>query len=308
MSSTQLTTTTTHVNGSRTVAELSWDEFASGTLPESPARKAWREAVIEVGERAKAKLPQCASRITSAVKIVLAGDVDPQTDGTAQVRSQQGGKTVYHVANGSCTCADFRKALEGWCKHRIAHAIYRRARAQVAQQLQALEALPTTPQQPQEAPIAPPVDSQSPPADPQAWMTGSSKHWKVTEAPLSTCLKLRIGVVEWTHTVRAQTDSELRGRLDDFRQLVADMTREFATLAVHLERKHQELRSLTNTPKDTPPQQSDAPDTTDQAPHGPAEGWCPIHDVEMTRSKDGQSYYHKVGEKPDGKAVWCRGK
>jgi hypothetical protein len=139
-------------------------------------------------------------------------------------------------------------------------------------------------------------------------MTGSSKHWKVTEAPLSTCLKLRIGVVEWTHTVRAQTDSELRNRLDDFRQLVADMTREFATLAVHLERKHQELRALTTPPKDTPPQQSDAPDTTDQAPHGPAEGWCPLHDVEMTRSKDGQRYYHKVGEKPDGKAVWCRGK
>ena len=40
----------------------------------------------------------------------------------------------------------------------------------------------------------------------------------------------------------------------------------------------------------------------------PPEGWCSMHQVQMTRSKDGKGYYHKAGEKPDGKAIWCRGK
>lgn len=40
----------------------------------------------------------------------------------------------------------------------------------------------------------------------------------------------------------------------------------------------------------------------------PSEDWCSIHQVTMKRSKDGKGYYHKTGEKPDGKARWCRGK
>jgi hemerythrin-like domain-containing protein len=38
------------------------------------------------------------------------------------------------------------------------------------------------------------------------------------------------------------------------------------------------------------------------------ESFCTIHQVEMKRSKDGNGFYHKSGEKPDGKAIWCRGK
>ncbi len=36
------------------------------------------------------------------------------------------------------------------------------------------------------------------------------------------------------------------------------------------------------------------------------ESYCAIHQETMTRSKDGKGYYHKAGEKPDGKAFWCR--
>ncbi len=39
-----------------------------------------------------------------------------------------------------------------------------------------------------------------------------------------------------------------------------------------------------------------------------AEGWCSIHQEQMKQSKDGKGYYHKAGEKADGKALWCRGK
>jgi hypothetical protein len=300
--------------------------------PISPAQIAWHSAIRQVALNAQEKLPNCASRIAAAVKIVANGDVEIKDDGTASVRSQQGGKTTYHVANGGCSCPDYRKAFEGWCKHRIAHAIYRRAKALVTQKLHELEAPATEtppaaePHMEHALPFSPPADACTPPpADHTAWMTGSSKTWKVTEAPLSTCLKLRIGVVEWTHTVRAQTDAELRTRLDDFRRLVAEQTEEFSTLALLLERKHQELRTLTATPPATTPPASSAdpgrtpppvttPPTQVADPvktppaNGTAESFCFLHGVDMMASKTGPGYFHKVGNGPDGKAIWCRGK
>jgi hypothetical protein len=48
--------------------------------------------------------------------------------------------------------------------------------------------------------------------------------------------------------------------------------------------------------------------TATEAGQGVPEGWCQRHSVEMTRSKDGQSFYHKLGQKPGGTAVWCRGR
>jgi hypothetical protein len=49
-------------------------------------------------------------------------------------------------------------------------------------------------------------------------------------------------------------------------------------------------------------------DSPEQTTTPPQEGWCSIHDCQMKRSKDGKGYYHKAGEKPDGKAIWCRGR
>ena len=48
----------------------------------------------------------------------------------------------------------------------------------------------------------------------------------------------------------------------------------------------------------------------DESPESatPPEGWCPIHQVQMKRSKDGNGWYHKAGERENGKAIWCRGK
>src|SRR5262249_20307297 len=78
-------------------------------------------------EKAHEKLPECAGRIDSAVKIVLAGDVELVPDGTAKVASQSSGSTTYHVVNGHCDCKDFAKAPHGFCKHRLGAAIARRA-------------------------------------------------------------------------------------------------------------------------------------------------------------------------------------
>src|SRR5499427_966668 len=101
-----------------------WEE---NSTPECSRRAAWRAAVADIADKAKAKLPECNGRVDSAVKIVLAGDVELMADGTAKVASQSNGTTHYVVCNGECTCKDFAKAPHGFCKHRLSAAIARRA-------------------------------------------------------------------------------------------------------------------------------------------------------------------------------------
>jgi hypothetical protein len=117
-----------------TVHEFSWEEVSS---PDFGARAAWRAAVAEIAAKAKETLPECNGRVDSAVKIVLAGDVALQADGTAWVASQSNGTTKYFVVNGECNCPDFAKAPSGWCKHRIAAGLAKRVAARVRAQLDA---------------------------------------------------------------------------------------------------------------------------------------------------------------------------
>ena len=80
-----------------------------------------------MAERAKATLPECNGRVDKAVALVLNGDVDMLGDGTARVASQSNGETIYHIVNGHCDCKDYPNAPQGFCKHRLAHAIAKRA-------------------------------------------------------------------------------------------------------------------------------------------------------------------------------------
>src|SRR4030095_15132275 len=88
--------------------------MAPATL--SPDRAAWREAVAAIAEKAKAKLPECAGRIDSAVKLVLLGEVTLLPDGTATVGSCTDPTRTYTV-NGRCECKDFAHAPGQLCKH-----------------------------------------------------------------------------------------------------------------------------------------------------------------------------------------------
>src|SRR3989475_5109149 len=114
------------------VHELSSEEVSATDFG---SRAAWRAAVAEIATKAKAKLPECNGRVDSAVKIVLAGDVELLNDGKAKVASQSNGTTVYHIVNGECSCKDFSKAPSGWCKHRIAAGIYKRSYSLAKQRL-----------------------------------------------------------------------------------------------------------------------------------------------------------------------------
>src|SRR6266700_3325116 len=108
------------------VTEYDWQ---SDTFTHHTDRAAWRAAVAEIAAKAHEKLPECNGRVESAVKIVLAGDVEVQADGHTKVASQRNGTTSYYLVNGTCDCKDFTdgKAPSGWCKHRIAAGMQKRA-------------------------------------------------------------------------------------------------------------------------------------------------------------------------------------
>jgi hypothetical protein len=72
-------------------------------------RQTFRETVAQVAARAHEKLPQCHGRIDSAVKLVLAGDVELVPGGGARVASRSDAQVTYHTVNGHCDCKDF-----GW--------------------------------------------------------------------------------------------------------------------------------------------------------------------------------------------------
>ena len=118
------------------VASYDWesDTFTHHTS-ENAARKAWREAVQEIGEKAKATLPACAGRVDRAVQMVRNHDVELLEDGKAKVASQSSGQVVYYLVNGECSCKDYAKAPSNWCKHRIAAGLYKRATALVQRKL-----------------------------------------------------------------------------------------------------------------------------------------------------------------------------
>src|SRR2546427_8549996 len=84
------------------------------------------DAVKQVSAPAQAKLPESLhGRVQRATAMVLNGAVWMEDDGhTCLVQSSKSG---WYAVNGHCTCADASKAQDGYCKHRLAKAIYRRA-------------------------------------------------------------------------------------------------------------------------------------------------------------------------------------
>ncbi len=167
------------------VHEIPWEE-ASAPGFETTTRRVWREAVQEIADKAKQVLPECNGRVDSAVKIVLTGDVELLPDGKVRVASQSHGTTQYVVCNGVCECRDYRdsKAPSGWCKHRIASGLQKRATALLKQKL----ALTTnghveTPPTAAPAPVPTPAEPDAPaptPAEPPATPPGVPQQHVVT--------------------------------------------------------------------------------------------------------------------------------
>jgi hypothetical protein len=85
----------------------------------------------------------------------------PNEGGKAKVASQSNGTTAYHIVNGECSCKDFPKAPQGFCKHRLAYGIHKRAYTLAKQKLAQLDSASSgqaeTPSQP--TPTQPPAPS-----------------------------------------------------------------------------------------------------------------------------------------------------
>lgn len=89
----------------------------------TPDRTQMRQVLADLAAKATETLPaESAGRIAKAVKMVLAGDVELLTDGTATVGSTTDPLKTYSV-NGTCPCHDFTMAPAEWCSHRIARAL-----------------------------------------------------------------------------------------------------------------------------------------------------------------------------------------
>jgi hypothetical protein len=179
------------------VTEYDW-ESDTWTHPngENRARAAWRAAVAAIAEKAKAKLPECNSRVDKAVALALNGDVELLPDGTAKVASQSTGSTAYHVVNGHCDCRDYEKAPGQLCKHRLSAAIARRAQELTKATLDA----PATSQ------AEPP--SQPTPAQPDAPTA------PLPEAPVSITLKATLHGHEVMVTLRGVDFASVKAQVE----------------------------------------------------------------------------------------------
>jgi hypothetical protein len=113
------------------------------------SRPQYRELVAQVAAKAKSILPQTVNgRVESAIKLVLAGDVELLGDGTVRVGSSSDPERYHLLMGQTCTCQDFAhgKAPEGWCQHRIAAGIDKRVRELIA-------AMPAPAAEPPAAPL-----------------------------------------------------------------------------------------------------------------------------------------------------------
>lgn len=181
------------------VTEYDWETNTWTHTGDTAARQAWRDAVAEIAAKAKATLPACNGRVDRAVQIVLNHDVELLEDGKARVCSQSHGQVVYHVVNGECSCKDYPKAPSGWCKHRIAAGLYKRATALVQHKL-------TGASNGQAEPLSPPTPAHAEPEAPTA---------PLPEAPVSITLKAALHGHEVLVTLRGVDFASVKAQVEE---------------------------------------------------------------------------------------------
>jgi hypothetical protein len=180
------------------VTSYDWESETWTHSSDNPDRKAWRDAVAEIADKAKARLPECNSRVDKALVLVFNGDVELLPDGTAKVASQSNGTTAYVVCNGTCECKDFPKAPSGWCKHRIAAGMQKRATALMQRKhSETCNGHAETPSQPAQ-PAAPTVP--------------------LPEAPVSITLKAALHGHEVMVTLRGVDFASVKAQVEDASQ------------------------------------------------------------------------------------------
>jgi hypothetical protein len=263
-------------------------------------------------------------RLRKALALAQDGQVVLEDDGVATVTSGANHYTVQ--ADGTCDCPDYTKRGAP-CKHMLAVLIHVKAQALLAPSASDAAQLPAAATPPSSAPAP-----HTRPARPR-----SSAAWDVHEAPVSSCFKIRVGALEWTHTMRARDDAELQTRLQAFLPTFRDITAALEVL--HAEREaakaapaapvlppasaptdlqallqqavQQALATHTNgqangTPPPAPPSQGTAAANGGAAPDDQQTGFCSIHQVpmEQKRNERGTWYSHWLR----GEQQHCKGR
>ncbi len=91
----------------------------------SPDRQQFREVLAGLAAKTQAKMPTLNGRVEKACKLVLSGDVELQGE-KALVHSLSDPAKTYTLEPGHCTCADFPRAPEYLCAHRLAVGFLRK--------------------------------------------------------------------------------------------------------------------------------------------------------------------------------------
>jgi len=279
------------------VKEFSWEELSSPDFG-NPARQAWHEAVTQVEAQLRTKLhvEVLPERMRKALDLVRADAVTLHADGTASVQS---GNQTYTLAP-ECKCADAKHRAE-LCKHALAVELHRRAVAlwEGTAPAPASSATPAAPSASQPAAAAA--------LSPAAPSAPTSAAWDVHEAPVSSCFKIRVGTLAWTHTMRGSDDAELQTRLQTFLPTFREIAA--ALEALHAEREA--AKAAPATPAPQPPsapadlqaliqqavQQALAAQANGAAPSTPAPddqqtGFCSLHQVQMEQKHNARGTFY----------------
>jgi hypothetical protein len=204
-------------------------------------------AQVEEQLRAKLRVEVLPERMRQALDLVRADAVTLHADGSASVQS---GKQTYTLAP-ECTCGDAKHRTE-LCKHTLAVELHRRALAL----LEGTAPTPASSAAPAAPSASPAAAAATPPAAlPTAPSTPASAAWDVHEAPVSSCFKIRVGALEWTHTMRGTDDAELQPRLQTILPTLRDIAA--ALEAMHAEREA--AKAAPAAPRPPAPQPASAP-------------------------------------------------
>jgi hypothetical protein len=161
---------------------------------------AWQRACAQAAETRRGQHDE--ERLRKALTLAQDGHVELGAAGAAVVTS---GQTPYHVqADVSCTCPDFARRRVT-CKHLLAVQLHQDALA-----------LLWVPEEPLKAPLpgAEPPRAWMPPPAPSAPTARAAAAWDVHEAQTSACVRVRIGDLDVTYTIRGTSDDDVIDRLD----------------------------------------------------------------------------------------------
>jgi hypothetical protein len=258
---------------------------------------AWQRFCVQAAEALRQQ--HDPERLRKALALAQDGQVVLEDDGVATVTSGADHYTVH--TNGTCDCPDYAKRSAP-CKHVLAVLIHVKAQALLA---------------PRASDAAPPPAAATPPSSAPAQHTRpatprSSAAWDVHEAPVSSCFKIRVGALEWTHTMRARDDAELQTRLQAFLPTFRDVAA--ALEALHAEREAAKAAPAPpaasnglppangqahSTPPPAPPSNGTA-----AAPHG-GTPVCPLHHIamELRQNARGSWWSHRLAD-----GSYCKGK